>query len=870
LSKLSIVNFAKRAAPMLISVGIAMIFVAAHLIIELGVFENGPLSKKGLIHLLDLKSLDLKFAGRPVDQLPEPQVVVAAIDDKSLKEFGLWPWDRSIMAKFITNATKGGAKVIALDAIFAEEDPSSAVVKGFLRDFETAGLTGESETSKNLNKRFDELQKLHTQAKEALTNLKGPQKVQARQAVEKLGRQLESARSTVKLVEKNANSYYQSMLDQVNRGSGVAKFAEALRTSPQTIMGYIAYYCKDQEAQNLDPARLSDEEAAKICSELMGMTAADIPLGFEGLEPSAVTGIFERVYQDVGGQDVELVRPVDGLNMADMQIRHMVAFLSPLPEIIKSSAAFGYFNADADPDGPFRRLRLLNKHNEKMYPALSLAAVAKFYDGDIRPMNSDLFPGTRLSGIEIGEDLFIPTDDHGRLLVNYYTTPVDYFPTISVADFVNNTVDPSAYKGKIVLFGMTALGLKQDIRVTPFDQATPGVYIHASAIQNMLDRRFLERFYGIALIEALLYLILGIILGLALPRLPMWGGLIAAFAFGIGLYIFDAFFVFPRGTWIMNILPSLQVFLTFVGTNVYGYFTEGKEKRQIRKAFQFYLTKSVVDEMLKDGTKLQLGGERRICTVLFSDIRGFTTISERLSPEELVSLLNSYLTPMTNLVFKYDGTLDKYMGDAIMAIFGAPVAYKDHATRCCYTALEMMAELHNLQAMWREKGLPEIDIGIGMNTGPMSVGNMGSEIRFDYTVMGDNVNLGSRLEGINKQYGTNIIISEFTLAAAKDDIHVRELDSVRVKGKREPVRIFELLGKGKPSEEAAKLIEVFEHGIQSYKRQEWEQAINLFNNVRGELKPNDFASTMYIKRCETMRENPPGEGWDGVYTMTTK
>jgi adenylate cyclase len=182
----------------------------------------------------------------------------------------------------------------------------------------------------------------------------------------------------------------------------------------------------------------------------------------------------------------------------------------------------------------------------------------------------------------------------------------------------------------------------------------------------------------------------------------------------------------------------------------------------------------------------------------------------------------------------------------------------------------MMAELKTLQAGWRDQGLPEIDIGIGLNTGPMSVGNMGSEIRFDYTVMGDNVNLGSRLEGINKQYGTNIIVSENTLEAAKNDIHVREMDSVRVKGKREPVRIFELLGKGKPSGDVGQLIEAFQQAIAFYKQQEWDQAIALFDKVRTSLKPNDFASTMYIKRCETMRDNPPGEGWDGVYTMTTK
>jgi adenylate cyclase len=225
---------------------------------------------------------------------------------------------------------------------------------------------------------------------------------------------------------------------------------------------------------------------------------------------------------------------------------------------------------------------------------------------------------------------------------------------------------------------------------------------------------------------------------------------------------------------------------------------------------------------------------------------------------------------MTNLVFKYDGTLDKYMGDAIMAIFGAPVAHQDHAIRACKTALEMMTELKVLQAGWRERGLPELDVGIGLNTGTMSVGNMGSEIRFDYTVMGDNVNLGSRLEGINKQYGTNIIISEYTFDVAKEAIFARELDSVRVKGKREPVRIYELLGSGEPTQTQTDLIDRFSEGIRLYKAQQWDAAKSIFEQVRDEIVPNDFTSRTYIKRCETMAANPPGDDWDGVFTMTTK
>jgi adenylate cyclase len=329
--------------------------------------------------------------------------------------------------------------------------------------------------------------------------------------------------------------------------------------------------------------------------------------------------------------------------------------------------------------------------------------------------------------------------------------------------------------------------------------------------------------------------------------------------------------VFPGGHWMMLVYPTIQLCAQFLGITVYGYLTEGREKQKIKNAFQFYLSKSVVDEVLQDPTKLSLGGEKRVCTVLFSDIRGFTTISERLAPEQLSALLNQYLTPMTNIVFKHQGTLDKYMGDAIMAIFGAPVRHGNHASQACFVALEMMEDLRRLHEVWRSQGLPELDIGIGMNTGPMSVGNMGSEVRFDYTVMGDNVNLGSRLEGINKQYGTNIIISEATYLEAQNDIYARHLDSVRVKGKREPVQIYELLGKGDPTPEHTLLMKQFQQSLVHYRSQEWNEAIAILEIIRKETKPDDFASGVYIKRCETMRDSsPPGPDWDGVFTMTSK
>lgn len=853
-----ILHIAKRHAVMLIAVSIALLFVFFHLIVEAETFEFGPLSKKGFVHLLDLKSLDIKFTSRPSDNLPEPKVVIAAIDEKSVERFGLWPWSRAVIGDFVRATTQGGAKAIGFDAAFGDEDRNSSyiAIRNFLESYEQIGLHQQTSTGQTLFENFRRVEERHRLAVQALKNLekrsrkmvRGAAKqslVEARRAVEQSAQDLSQTLETLSKWEIQSNEFYNTIKSETALISPDDAFANALAESPQTILGYIAFY---------------------DVSEIVGTAQANIHSAFSSIGKSAIPNVFEEQETPVG----TMLQPAS-TNIDDLEVREMVAILPPLKKLAARATSFGYFNASPDPDGPVRVIRFFHKHAGKLYPSLSLATVAKYYNQEIRPLKHQIFEDRRLGHILIGDgnDTAIPTDMHGRFLINYYAAPEEYFPTYSIADFIDNTVPKEAYQGKVVLFGMTAQGLF-DLRPTPFSAVTPGVYIHASAIQNVLDGYYLERPYGIALMEAIFYLLLGIFFGLLLPRLPAWGGLVSMVGFSIALYVIDTQLIFTQGIWIKNVLPTLQVLLTFVGINVYGFLTEGKERRKIRKAFQFYLTKSVVDEVLKDPARLKLGGERRMCTVLFSDIRGFTTISERLSPEELVHLLNAYLTPMTNLVFKYDGTLDKYMGDAIMAIFGAPVAYPNHAARACFAALEMMEELERLRAEWAKEGWPDIDIGIGLNSGPMSVGNMGSDVRFDYTVMGDNVNLGSRLEGINKQYGTNIIISEFALEQAKNEVFAREMDAVRVKGKKEPVRIFELLGKGTASEDQQQFIQTFEQGLAHYKGQEWEKAIQLFEKVRTELRANDFASTMYIQRCETMRENPPGEGWDGVYTMTTK
>ncbi len=535
-----------------------------------------------------------------------------------------------------------------------------------------------------------------------------------------------------------------------------------------------------------------------------------------------------------------------------------------IPVIAEAAEGAGYFNIIPDRDGTMRWIPLVIKYQDKHYCALSLAVLQKFLDNPPLVLRIAEFG---VDEIRLG-DLSIPTNEEGRMLINY-RGPQKTFPHYSATDVIHGRVPVNAFRGKIVLVGATAIGI-YDMRVTPFDRVFPGLEVHANVIDTILKQQFLYRPNWVTLFDLLAIIVLGLILGIILPKVKaLWGAL-------IGISLFFAFVLTSnqlfqkQGIWVNQTYPLFNLVLTYLMITGYRYMTEERERKKVRGAFQYYLNASVVEQMLKDPEKLKLGGEKKDLTVLFSDIRGFTSISEHMTPERLVKFLNEYLTKMTDIVFKYDGLLDKYMGDAIMAIWGAPLDQSDHPLRACYTALEMVEELRLLQQRWATEGMPRMNIGIGINAGPMVVGNMGSERRFDYTVMGDSVNLGSRLEGLNKLYGTNIIISEMTYERVREEILGRELALVRVKGKDQPVKIYELLSRrAKSLPEQKALAEEFQAALGEYRNRNWETARKIFQSIL-ERYPADGPARLYVERCQTLEKTPPPEDWDGVYTMTTK
>ncbi|HTM60309.1 MAG TPA: adenylate/guanylate cyclase domain-containing protein, partial [Burkholderiales bacterium] len=459
----------------------------------------------------------------------------------------------------------------------------------------------------------------------------------------------------------------------------------------------------------------------------------------------------------------------------------------------KSALYAGHINVASDADGIYRRVPLVMIHGDRYFPSSDVQVARAFYADKDFALKLDQY-GTeslKLAGREF------PLDVDGQFLVRFRGKPGLAFDTVSVSDILDRKADPALLRDRVVLIGGTAAALG-DIRATPFGAASPGVELRASVIENLLDGQLIYRPDWMPLVDVTLMVLIGLMMVWLLPRFGVSGGGLLAAALLSGYVALTMHFFRSEGLWLNIVYPALLIVLLFATATLVSYFFTHSEKRYLKVAFQHYVPPAVVEDLVADAGALRLGGEKRELTVLFSDIRGFTTLSEGMQPEELVKLMNEYFTVMTDRVFAHRGSLDKYIGDAIMALYGAPVVESDHPALACRSALDMMRALDELQQKWRLIGLPAIGIGIGINTGPMIVGNMGSATRFNYTVVGDAVNLASRIEALNKNYGTSILISEYTYEHVKDEfLDVREVDSVKVRGREQPVRLFELYVPGK-------------------------------------------------------------------------
>lgn len=533
----------------------------------------------------------------------------------------------------------------------------------------------------------------------------------------------------------------------------------------------------------------------------------------------------------------------------------------PLSEFYQKARCIGHINSCPDMDGSLRWETMIIEFCGQYYPVIGLQLL-KEYCG----LSHDQIKVIDGEAILFGKTK-IPLDEKGRLLINYYG-PDCTFPYYSLADVVQGLLPAGTFKDKIVLIGGAGTGLG-DVWPSPFSELLPGVEKHATVISNILQKDFLKRNDRLALLDLLFILAIGLILGLLLPKLsPIQGTLFALLTLAVVSLANYALFSF-WGLWIQLVYPLLSVFLVSMSIITFHFFTEEKEKRQIKGAFKHYLNPVLVEEVARNPEKLALGGEKRELTVMFSDIRNFTKISESLSPEQLVNVINTYLSTMTRIILEQNGLVDKFIGDAIMAVFGAPLPFPEHPAAACITALRMIEELQRVKPLWRERGFPDFSIGLGINTGPMVIGNLGSEERFDYTVLGDSVNLASRLEGLNKLYGTQIIISEFT-ASRLEGIRLRELDLVKVKGKDQAIRIFEVLGQEGEATAKARTEEyhLYEEAYHLYSQRQWAKAGQAFQALAEQRQTPLY--TLYKERCNQFLAAEPPKDWDGAYVLTSK
>ncbi|MBI5587195.1 MAG: adenylate/guanylate cyclase domain-containing protein [Deltaproteobacteria bacterium] len=463
--------------------------------------------------------------------------------------------------------------------------------------------------------------------------------------------------------------------------------------------------------------------------------------------------------------------------------------LPPLNVLAKSSAAMGSIYTAYDIDGTIRREPLGIKFKKGYYPSFGLEAARLFLD--VPKDKEALYSG---DGIGLGER-FIRTDESGKALINY-AGPAGTFPVYSAADILSGKVSADKLKDKVVVIGTTAIGT-YDVHVTPYANM-PEVEKQASVIECIIHNNFIERYKTQWLMVVGFMLFSGVVLVTALQRMRALGGAALSAVF-FAAYLYTAYALFAyKGYWLDFITPSLAIFFLYSSVTGYRHMTEERKVREIKEIFSSYVTEKVFDELVRNPEMAKLGGARKEVTILFSDIKGFTGISETKEPEEVVSLLNEYLKTMTEVVFRWDGTLDKFIGDGVMVFWGAPTEQENHAELAVRCAIDMISSLKRLRSKWMWEGKVPLDIGIGINTGEVIVGNMGAEgKKMDYTVIGDPVNLASRAETLTRSYNAHIIITEFTYRRAKEmfnqqigHIAVSELDKVKVKGREEPVTVY--------------------------------------------------------------------------------
>lgn len=524
----------------------------------------------------------------------------------------------------------------------------------------------------------------------------------------------------------------------------------------------------------------------------------------------------------------------------------------PVSPLVEACRGAGNVVFPPDSDGIFRRLPLAFLYRGIAIPSLPLA-LARFLKEE-RAMAK------------------VPLDEQGRMILRFHG-PSGTYKTYSIAAIINSwaqleegldpQIDPKLFAGKVVLVGGSAPGLL-DLRPTPLSAVSAGVEIQAVALDNLLHGDSFRNQPAAILVGFLLILSLSI--AFAASLIGPIGLQVVLLLAGLALPWGAIWLAFRSGMWLNFAVLEFAVVTSSLASSLLNYAVEGRQRRFIRNVFSHYLSPEVIDRIVANPGLLRLGGERREVTSFFSDVEGFTSISERLSPEDLVHFLNDYLSEMTEIILASGGTLDKYEGDAIIAFWNAPLDQPDHALRACQAALKCQERLEELRPRFIATIGRPIKMRIGLNSGPAVVGNMGSKRRFDYTAMGDTINLAARMEGACKIYHVSILAGEETYRRVREEILVREVDTIRVVGREQPVSVYEMIGeKGQIAADFRERVRWFEEGREFYKQRDWERAIAQFKKLAG-----DPLAELYLDRCLSLQQNPPLQDWDGVFVLRQK
>lgn len=820
-----------------VTLSIVLLVFVYHVVNELRVMFGRPLNFE---QRLELTALDVKFAARGSRPPLEWKVAIAALDERAIQEFGPPPWPRTIHARLVEKLTALGASSIAFDMTFDQASPATSRETA-IRLADRAEAVGLGRTSQKLaadatriGAVADRLERLSKSRlfKGALADGIQPLRAFAQDAAE---------------TKAAVDAFAVALEKEIHVENPDHALARAIKESARVVLGVIC---------------LSKNEAESI-----GVASADLARSLRIVRSSTIAELVTK------GQDgLDTVHPGAAELFENGLYRRFFGLEAPWEGLASATPYFGTINAIPDDDGVYRRVPLVAsiKGSGILLPTLALKAVeVATAPGSIQVIGTPDDPSPE--AIQVGA-LRVDAELEAATTLDWYGhfSPEE-MPIFSVSDILGGQLKDSDLRGRVVFVAATAAGT-HDQRVTPLERAVPGVYIHATLAQNLLDGRHLTRPRHVIAIELVTFVLIGVFAGLVMARLDVLGQLVTAIGMSAGWLLLDQFLFFGRGTIVYTVLPLFQIFLTLLAVALWRFLVEQRERQQTRRAFGRYLSPAVMEQVLTDPEQyLKLGGKRYEATVLFSDIRGFTTISENLTPEELGLLLNRYMTPMTEIVFEFNGTLDKYIGDAVMAFWGAPVEQRNHALNACRAALKMQARVDTLNQELAGAKLPRIAIGIGISSGPMTIGNMGSDDHFAYTALGDRVNLGARLEGQTKEYGVDIIISEACWKLVKDQMTCRELGALRVIGKNETVRIFQLIGEAKDGEGRRPFLTAFQQGLDCYRARQWDEAIEYFTRARAlSGLSGDKCSDHYIGWCMEYKVVSPPVDWDGVRIATSK